>query len=125
MRSLVFVLTSSLLHALAFSQGSYQLAVLKYNGGGDWYANPSAVPNLVKFCNAQLGMNISTEVPVVEVGSPDIFTYPWLDVTGHGNIVFNAQEAENLRTYLTGGGFLHISDNYGMDPFIRPMMKRV
>ena len=64
-------------------------------------------------------------MPVVEVGSPDLFTYPWVHMTGHGNVVFNQQEAENLRTYLIGGGFLHISDNYGMDEFIRPMLKRV
>ena len=109
----------------AWAQGTYQFAVLKYNGGGDWYANPTAVPNLVKFCNSQLGMSINTEVATVEVGSPEIFAYPWLDITGHGNVVFSAQEAENLRTYLIGGGFLHISDNYGLDPFIRPAMKKV
>jgi hypothetical protein len=107
------------------AQGSFQLAVLKYNGGGDWYANPTAVPNLVKFCNVQMGMNINPAVPMVEVGSPDLFNYPWVHMTGHGNVVFSAAEAENLRNYLIGGGFLHISDNYGMDPFIRPMMKRV
>jgi hypothetical protein len=109
----------------AWAQGTYQFAVLKYNGGGDWYGNPTAVPNLVKFCNTQLGMNINTEVPNVDVGSPDVFTYPWLDMTGHGNVVFSAQEAENLRNYLIGGGFLHVSDNYGLDPFLRPAMKRV
>ena len=109
----------------AFAQGSFQLAVLKYNGGGDWYGNPTSVPNLVKFCNAQLGMTINPEVPIVEVGGPDLFTYPWVHMTGHGNVVFSQQEAENLRSYLIAGGFLHISDNYGMDPFIRPMMKRV
>ncbi|MBK9419539.1 MAG: DUF4159 domain-containing protein [Flavobacteriales bacterium] len=109
----------------ASAQGTYQLAVMKYNGGGDWYANPTAVPNLVKFCNEQLGMNINAEVPNVEVGSPDIFTYPWLDVTGHGNITFSPQEAENLRNYLLGGGFLHVSDNYGIDQFLRPAMKLV
>jgi len=108
-----------------WAQGSYQIAVLKYNGGGDWYGNPTSVPNLVKFCNAQLGMGINPEVPVVEVGSPDLFTYPLVHMTGHGNVVFSQQEAENLRNYLMAGGFLHISDNYGMDPFIRPMMKRV
>ena len=107
------------------AQGTYQFAVMKYNGGGDWYANPTAVPNLVKFCNEQLGMNTSAEVPNVDVGSPDIFTYPWLDVTGHGNITFSAQEAENLRNYLIGGGFLHVSDNYGIDKFLRPAMKTV
>ena len=109
----------------ASAQGSFQLAVLKYNGGGDWYGNPTSVPNLVKFCNAQLGMSINPEVPVVEVGSPELFSYPLVHMTGHGNVVFSQQEAENLRSYLIAGGFLHISDNYGMDPFIRPMMKRV
>lgn len=128
---LVRFLTLSLLGLWAFgvsntrAQGTFQLAVLKYNGGGDWYANPTAVPNLVKFCNQELGTNIDPEVPNVEVGSPDIFSYPWLDITGHGNIVFSAQEAQNLRNYLTGGGFLHISDNYGLDKFIRPAMKTV
>ena len=115
----------ALLPFSTFGQGTYQFAVLKYNGGGDWYANPTAVPNLVRFCNAQMSMDIDTEVATVEVGSPDIVTYPWLDMTGHGNVVFSLQEAENLRNYLIGGGFLHISDNYGLDPFIRPQMKRV
>ena len=110
---------------IAFAQGSFQLAVLKYGGGGDWYANPTAVPNLVKFCNQQMGMDIAPEVPDVEAGSPELFAHPWVHMTGHGNVVFNQQEAENLRNYLIGGGFLHISDNYGMDPFIRPMLKRV
>ncbi|MBX2973416.1 MAG: DUF4159 domain-containing protein [Flavobacteriales bacterium] len=123
--ALLFMATCALSHTSTWAQGSFQLAVLKYNGGGDWYGNPTAVPNLVKFCNAQLGMGINPEVPIVEVGSPDLFTYPWVHMTGHGNVVFSQQEAENLRNYLIAGGFLHISDNYGMDPFIRPMMKRV
>ncbi|MBK8498748.1 MAG: DUF4159 domain-containing protein [Flavobacteriales bacterium] len=125
----MFRLFKSLLVLLApltlSAQGSYQLAVLKYNGGGDWYGNPTSLPNLVSFCNRQLGMSISADVPHVEVGSPDLFTYPLVHMTGHGNVVFSMQEAENLRTYLVAGGFLHISDNYGMDQFIRPMMKRV
>ena len=125
LRRLFFILASSHLLIAASAQGTYQFAVLKYNGGGDWYANPTAVPNLVRYCNTQLGMDINTEVATVEVASPEIFSYPWLDVTGHGNIVFNAQEAENMRNYLIGGGFLHISDNYGLDPFVRPTMKRV
>ena len=124
MRAFLFSL-AVLLGIFVSAQGTYQIAVLKYNGGGDWYANPTAVPNLVKFCNEQLGMNINPEVPTVEVGSPDIFTYPWLDVTGHGNITFSPQEAENLRNYLIGGGFLHVSDNYGMDKFLRPALKMV
>ena len=112
-------------HISAWTQGTYQIALLKYNGGGDWYANPTSIPNMVKYCNAQLAMNISTEVPTVEVSSPDLYAFPMVHMTGHGNVVFNGQETENLRNYLIGGGFLHISDNYGMDPYIRPMMKRV
>ena len=123
--ALLLMATCAHAHMRTCAQGTFQLAVLKYNGGGDWYANPTAVPNLVKFCNQEIGTNIDPEVPNVEVGSPDIFTYPWLDITGHGNIVLNAQEAQNLRNYLLGGGFLHISDNYGLDKFIRPAMKTV
>lgn len=106
-------------------KGTYQFAVLQYNGGGDWYSNPTSVPNLVEFCNKELDMSIEAEVPYVEVGSPDLFNFPWVHLTGHGNVVFNTSEADNLRTYLQGGGFLHISDNYGMDPFIRTQMKKV
>lgn len=104
---------------------SWQLAVLKYNGGGDWYGNPSSLPNLVEWCNEKLGMSIHAEVPYVEVGSADLFNYPFVHMTGHGNVVFSSSDASNLRAYLTAGGFLHISDNYGMDKFIRPQMKKV
>jgi len=105
---------------------TYQLALLKYNGGGDWYANlETSLPNLIQFCNSNLATNINPEQAVVEVGNPDIFNYPFVHLTGHGNIVFNAQETENLRNYLIAGGFLHISDNYGLNEYIRPQMKKV
>jgi len=104
---------------------SYTFAVLKYNGGGDWYSNPTSIPNLVKYCNEKLGMNIDPDVASVDVSSIEIFNYPFVHMTGHGNVVFNQQEVENLRNYLIGGGFLHISDNYGMDKFVRPQMKKV
>jgi len=107
------------------AQGTYQLAVLKYNGGGDYYANPTALPNLITFCNQNLGTNISKDVPYIEAGSQDIFQYPMIHMTGHGNVVFSSTEAENLRTYLISGGFLHIDDNYGMDEFIRVELKKV
>lgn len=106
-------------------QGTYQVAYLKYNGGGDYYANPTALPNLVKFCNANLETTISPEVPYVDVGSPELTLYPFVHMTGHGNVVFSMAEAENLRNYLLGGGFLHIDDNYGMDQFIRNELKKV
>ncbi len=102
-----------------------KIALLKYNGGGDWYANPTSLPNLAKYCNQNQGMNIETDIPTVEVGSPELFNYPFVHMTGHGNVVFNDQELENLRTYLTGGGFLHADDNYGMDPYIRPQLEKI
>ena len=107
------------------SQGTYQLAVLKYNGGGDYYANPTSLPNLISYCNSNLATNISKDVPYVEVGSQNLFLYPFIHMTGHGNVVFSPTESENLRTYLLGGGFLHIDDNYGMDQFIRAELKKV
>ena len=104
---------------------SLQLGLLKYNGGGDWYANPTALPNLAEYCNEQLGLDLAESYATVEVGSLDLYNHPFVHLTGHGNVVFSAAEAENLRRYLIGGGFLHIDDNYGMDPFIRPAMKQV
>lgn len=110
--------------SLSFGQ-SYQLAFLKYGGGGDYYANPTALTNLITFCNKNLGTSIEKEAPYVEVGSTDLFLYPYIHMTGHGNVVFSSQEVENLRTYLEGGGFLHIDDNFGMDEFIRIELKKV
>ena len=102
-----------------------KLGLLKYNGGGDWYSNPTALPNLAQFCNKNMGTNFDPNYGTVEVGSLEIFNYPFLHLTGHGNVVFSDREAANLRQYLMGGGFLHIDDNYGMDPYIRPAMKKV
>ena len=104
---------------------SFQIGLLKYNGGGDWYANPTALPNLVDFCNKNIGTNISEDIGTVDVGSPDIFNYPFIHMTGHGNVVFSNDEAENLRNYCLGGGFLHIDDNYGMDKYIRTEIQKV
>lgn len=103
----------------------FKIAKLKYNGGGDWYANKTALPNLIQFCNQNLNMNIAPQEAVVEVGNPELFSYPFVHMTGHGNIVFSEAEAQNLRNYLTSGGFLHIDDNYGLDKFIRKEMKKV
>jgi len=109
----------------ADSRAQLRIAKLKYNGGGDWYANKTALPNLVKFCNKELGMNLVQDEDVVEVGSPDIFLYPYIYMTGHGNITLTPAEAQNLRNYLIGGGFLHIDDNYGLDKFIRIELRKV
>jgi len=125
-RSSLLLLSYILITNFTFAQQpSFKIAKLKYNGGGDWYANKTSLPNLIKFCNQQLKLNLYQEEDVVEVGSPELFSYPFVHMTGHGNVVFSRQEAENLRTYLTAGGFLHIDDNYGMDKFIRLEMKKV
>jgi hypothetical protein len=123
MRIILFILSIQM-GSLGIAQ-SYQLAVLKYSGGGDYYANPTSLPNLIRFCNKELGTSISTDVPYVEAGSPDLLLYPFVHMTGHGNVIFSAGEAENLRNYVFGGGFLHIDDNYGMDEFIRVELKKV
>jgi hypothetical protein len=110
---------------LTYSQ-SYQIGLLKYNGGGDWYANlETSLPNLIKFCNSNLKTTINPEQAIVEVSSSELFNYPFIHMTGHGNVVFSNQEADNLRKYLIAGGFLHISDNYGMDKFIKSELKKV
>lgn len=110
---------------LLFAQQTYQIALLKYNGGGDWYANPTALPNLINFTNKQLNANIDKEPYTVDVGSVELFNFPFVHMTGHGNVVFSLQEAENLRNYLMAGGFLHISDNYGMDKYVRLALQAV
>jgi hypothetical protein len=121
----ILIIVNFLFLGIVFSQGNYKLAVLKYSGGGDYYANPSSLPNLIKFCNKELKTNISVDVPYVDVGSKDLFQYPFVHMTGHGNVVFSSAEIENLRTYLEAGGFLHIDDNYGMDQFVRVEIKKI
>lgn len=120
-KSLIFFLIISL---NAFSQ-SYQLALLKYGGGGDWYANPTSLTNLAEFCNQNISTNFKSDYATVEAGSSEVFNYPYIHVTGHGNIIFSDQELKNLRQYLLAGGFMHISDNYGMDPFIRVQLQNM
>ena len=102
-----------------------EIALLKYNGGGDWYANPTSLPNLIKFCNQNINTKLNSKPATVTPASPDIFDYPFIHMTGHGNVVFSDQEAKNLRDYLTSGGFLHIDDNFGMDPYIRKEIKKL
>lgn len=124
---IIFLLAASMFALTAFNPAppTNSIALLKYNGGGDWYANPTSLPNLAAFCNKNLDLNLNTDPPTVEVGSSDLYNYPFLHMTGHGNVVFSNEEAQNLRTYLIAGGFLHVDDNYGMDPYIRPALKKV
>ena len=125
MKKIVFICLLSLLSFAGTPPPALQIALLKYNGGGDWYANPTSLPNLIKFCNQNLGTNINPDNATVDVGSDEIFNYPFIHMTGHGNVMFSDQEVQNLRTYLISGGFLHIDDNYGLDQYIRPQMKKV
>lgn len=121
MKQLLFIIT------LTLSVSSYcqDVAILKYNGGGDWYANPTAIPNLVAFTNQNIKTNISKNPQTVAINSNDIYNFPILFLTGHGNVYFSDEESSNLRNYLISGGFLHISDNYGLDKFIRRELKKV
>ena len=114
-----------LLVLLSFRGQAQEIAVLKYNGGGDWYSNPTALPNLIKFCNANINTSINPRPQTVEPGSTDIFQYPLVHMTGHGNVIFDDNEIENLRNYLLSGGFLHIDDNYGMNQYIRKEIKKL
>ena len=108
--------------SLTYSQ---EIAILKYSGGGDWYSNPTALPNLIKFCNQNINTAIKAKPQTVEVGSTDLFQFPFVHMTGHGNVFFSEDDAENLRKYLTSGGFVHIDDNYGMNKYIRKELKKV
>lgn len=102
-----------------------EIAVVKYAGGGDWYANPTSLPNLVNYCNATIKTTINKKIATVEVGSAELFNYPFVHLTGHGNVVFSGTDVQNLRNYLLSGGFLHIDDNYGMDIYIRREIKKI
>lgn len=104
---------------------SQEIAILKYNGGGDWYGNPTALPNLIRYCNENIDTKIKEKPQTIEVGNSTIYQYPFIHMTGHGNVVFSQEEAENLRTYLMSGGFLHIDDNYGMEPYLRKELIKV
>lgn len=124
MKYLKFILVVIILF-ITFDTNAQKVGILKYNGGGDWYANPTAVPNLIEFCNQKIHTNISANPENVSVESIEIFNYPIVFMTGHGNVIFTKEEAENLRSYLISGGFLHISDNYGLSKYIRREMKKV
>lgn len=104
---------------------SIKIAKLKYDGGGDWYVNRTALPNLANFCNQNLKTSINPQDEIVEAGSSEIFNYPYIYMTGHGNVLFSLKDASNLRKYLMAGGFLHIDDNYGLDKYVRTEMKKV
>ena len=106
----------------AFSQ---EIALMKYSGGGDWYANPTSLPNLIKYCNATIKTQIKLQPATVEPSSPDLFSYPFVHMTGHGNVVFSDSDLSNLKNYLAAGGFLHIDDNYGMDQYVRKEIKQI
>jgi hypothetical protein len=124
----IFVLVLVVMGLMSFrfmETSPIKLALLKYSGGGDWYNDVNSLHNLAAFCNQNLNTNIDKEYATVEAGSAEVYNYPFVYMTGHGNVIFSDQEAENLRNYLIGGGFLFINDDFGMDPYIRVAMKKV
>lgn len=124
-KTLQFLFLISLGFLASFKPGELTIARLQYSGGGDWYANPTSLPNLAAFASKQLGIKISSEIATVKAESSEIFNYPFIHMTGHGNVVFSNDEIANLRSYLMGGGFLHIDDNYGMDPYVRLELSKI
>ena len=102
-----------------------ELAVLKYRGGGDWYSNPTALKNLITFCNTNLKTTLNKQPKTVEPNTLSIYEYPFIQMTGHGNVYFSDEDIINLRTYLLSGGFLHIDDNYGMKPYALKALKQL
>lgn len=120
----IFILVFMLFVINTYAQKT-QVAVLKYKGGGDWYSNPTSLPNLVKFCNQMIKTDIDVNVAVVDAGSIDIFSYPFVHMTGHGNVFFDENDVDNIRNYLLAGGFLHIDDNYGIKDYAMSQMQKV
>ena len=124
LKYILFVVFITATYSVFAQKSTVRIGVLKYGGGGDWYANPTAVPNLVAFCNKELPSTIA-ESQVVDAGSPELFNFTMVHITGHGNIVFSTNEIQNIRTYVLSGGFIHIDDNYGMDTYIRRELKKI
>lgn len=122
MKKIVFAIVVIFQIYNGFSQ---EIALLKYSGGGDWYANPTSLPNLIKFCNQNINTKLNLKPATVEPSSPDLFSYPFVHMTGHGNVIFSNADVANLRNYMLSGGFLHIDDNYGMDEYIRKEIKKI
>lgn len=124
--TILFLLPLALVPILqAQNGGEFKIARVQYRGGGDWYSSPTALTNLVRFAKEQVPLTISENYDDVQLGSRDIFNYPFLFMTGHGNIAINSSEMENLRRYLESGGFLYIDDDYGMDEYVRPLINRI
>jgi hypothetical protein len=98
---------------------------LHYDGGGDWYANPSSLPNLLSALRARTGLRVSSEERVLTLSDDDLWNVPYLYMTGHGNVRWSDQDLATLRRYLLQGGFLHADDNYGMDQSIRRELGRL
>jgi hypothetical protein len=117
-----YIILSFLIGFTSFAQ---EIAQVKYGGGGDWYANPTSLPNLIRFCNRNINTALSSKPATVEPSSPSLLSYPFIHMTGHGNVVFNAADVSNLKNYLESGGFLHIDDNYGMDQYVRKEIKKI
>jgi hypothetical protein len=112
-------------HCFAQSEDGFKIARLKYNGGGDWYNDPSAEVNLLNFVQKNTNIKVDSKYRFVDIATDEIFSYPFLFLTGHGNIVFSNEEARRLRLYIENGGFLYIDDDYGLDKAVRREMKKV
>ena len=109
----------------ALEDAKVTIARVKYGGGGDWYSDPSSLPNLLRAFQERTGIPTTSRERVIELSDPNLRSYPFLYMTGHGNIKLSPVERERLRNYLLSGGFLYADDNYGMDRSFRQMVKEV
>ncbi len=124
----VLPLLSVALAQAAWAQGedyAFRIARIQYGGGGDWYGDEQSLVELLAFATEHTLLRVAPEEEVVELSSDRLFTYPYLYLTGHGNVHFTEEEARRLRQYLDEGGFLHIDDNYGLDEHIRRELEKV
>jgi hypothetical protein len=112
-------------NALSQNTGEFEIARAKYRGGGDWYNDPSALENLINYTKSNVPIKLANNFTDVSIGSADLHSYPFLFLTGHGNVTLNSAEARNLREYLQNGGFLFVDDDYGIDEYIRTAMNQV
>ncbi|MFW6330657.1 MAG: DUF4159 domain-containing protein, partial [Gemmatimonadota bacterium] len=101
------------------------MAQVRYGGGGDWYANPSSLPNLLAFIRERTGLPVLARPATIQLTDPGLRSYPYLYLTGHGNLRLSEREVAALRLYLDEGGFLHADDNYGLDESFRRELRRV
>ena len=124
-RTITLIKILIILSSLPVFGQNFSIARIHYSGGGDWYSDPSSLPNLLKFLGENTQIAVDDDEVRLRPTDPEFYQYPYLYLTGHGNVRFSAEEVTRLRESLLRGAFLHADDNYGMDASFREEIKRV